>query len=154
MVSRLAASLLVLATVSTVFPASGQSNGSRALEGAWEVKVTPNPGGPPNLSAFETLITYVNGTTIEYNGQPAFSPAMGEWSYAGKGTFDVTWLKPIHNPQGQRLGTVKVRSKIQMVSPNEYTSQDQAETFTPDGTRVAAWTASSRGKRIVVEPVE
>jgi hypothetical protein len=46
MVLRRAFAITLLAAFATIMPAKGQPQGSRALEGAWEVKITLGPGAP------------------------------------------------------------------------------------------------------------
>lgn len=155
MLSRRASTISLLAGFASTKSAKGQSLGSRALEGAWQVRITISSGTPPpGLTDFDTLIVFSGPTTIEHNGQPGFSPAMGEWSYAGKGAYDATWLKPVYNPQGQQIAIVKIRARIRMVSANEYTSEDAVEWFGANGTRLFAWNTTVKGTRIAVEPFE
>lgn len=155
MLSRRQSAMGLLAGFATIKAAKGQSLGSRALEGAWQVRITITSGTPPpGLTDFDTLIVFSGPTTIEHNGQPGFSPAMGEWSYAGRGTYDATWLKPVYNPQGQRIAMVKIRARIRMLSANEYTSEDAVEWFGPNSTRLFAWNTTEKGTRIAVEPLD
>jgi len=150
---RFPASLILLTSLAALSPAWAQSQGSHALEGAWNVQVTANPGAPGPAN-FQTLITFASGTTIELNGQPGFGPAMGQWKFTGNQTYEATWLKFIYNPQGQRVGTVKVRAKIRMITEDEYTHDGSVAFYDLNGTLLVSWTDTAKGTRIVVESSE
>ena len=137
-------------------PGQAQSSGATALQGAWsiEVKVQPNP--PPGVADFRSFVTFASGgTTVEDNGGPGVGPATGAWEFQRAGEFAATWFKPVYDFQtGAFQGTVKIRSRIQMKSADEYESRDKVDFYLPDGTLAVSWTAVQTAKRIKVEPVD
>lgn len=146
------AALLLVTGASTLW---AQSNGATALEGSWTLEVhQQNP--PPGVSDFRSLITFsAGGATVEASGAPGTGPATGAWQFVRAGEFAVTWLKPIYNVQsGALLGTLKIRGRIRMKSPDEYEGADKLDFFLPDGTLAVSWSSTTRGRRIKVEPID
>ena len=137
-----------VAALSTVSPAYGQSNGCRAIEGAWKVFVDQ----PGETNDFETMVTYTGGTTVEQNGAPGAGPAVGVYDCEGGRHFRATWHKRIYNREtGALIVIVKIRASGEVTSDEEYTSDDKIDIYTPDGQLIFSTTAKQRGRRIVVE---
>ena len=133
-----------------------QSDGEHALEGAWTHHVTPGADAPPGPPVIDTFVTYsAGGTTVEQNGAPGgFGPSVGEWRFARNGEFDVTWMKPIYDPQsGQLVVMVRIRARLRMLSPDHYQSSDITEVYGLDGKLIVSWNATTQGNRIQVVPV-
>ena len=148
----------LLAAFAGTTTVQAQSNGEHALEGAWTHEVVPGPGAPPFAGVINTFVIYMNGITIEYNG-PAdpgggtLGASVGSYRFSAQTTFEVTWLKPITDSTGRRTFTVKIRSRIQMNSRDEYTGDDITSLMDPDGVVLISWPTRTHGKRIRVEPV-
>jgi hypothetical protein len=91
---------------------------------------------------------------LEYNGQTGSTPAHGAWKYSGRGEFEGAWFRFAYDPQGAVLVLIKGRSRLRMVSDNEYTNQVKIEVYGTNGQILTAWTNTSVGQRIVVEPID
>ncbi len=136
-------------------PGQAQSQGANALQGAWSSELK-SQNAPPGVDGYRSFITFsAGGTTVESNGAPGYGPGTGAWEFLRAGEFAAIWLKPIYDFQtGALQGTVKIRTRIQMKSADEYESRDTSDFFLPDGTLAVSWTAVQTAKRIKVEPVK
>lgn len=148
--------LAALISLLGAIPVAAQSRGERALEGAWQASIKVKQPAPPFAVDFTTLVTYSGGgTTNECNGTVGQSPAQGEWSFAGNSTFYVKWLKHVRNPQTNELiAIVRIRSRLVMKSPDEYSALDKVDVYGPDGLVAASWEANHEGTRIKAEPID
>ncbi|HUQ92665.1 MAG TPA: hypothetical protein VM120_13380 [Bryobacteraceae bacterium] len=140
------AALAALAARGTV---QAQGQGARALEGVWDVAIT----NPPGLMApTRRLITYgADGTVLDDSGTPGEMPARGVWDYTGAGVFEGTWWRFARDAQGQVTVDIKVRSRIHMVSSDEYENDAKIDIFTPAGQLINSGTAKGHGRRIKLD---
>ena len=127
--------------------------GIRQLEGSWKVNVSPEFPIP-----YEALVTYTADETLietKYYLSEFVSMGHGEWTFAGLGKFNVTFIRLIRDSTGTVYGLEKVRERITITEPGSYTSVREVDTENfgfPEQRR--AYTETTTATRIRVEPLE
>ncbi|HVF29619.1 MAG TPA: hypothetical protein VNA22_01565 [Pyrinomonadaceae bacterium] len=101
-----------------VTSSASEKGGSRALEGSWQVRLSPTSGSPQ----FDEFITFAaGGGIVESNNFPfhllppaglVAGPGHGTWRYGGAQSFPFTFVKFLFLPNGQAAGTLKVAGTI------------------------------------------
>jgi hypothetical protein len=149
-----------LTSAATLLGASevrAQSRGANALVGAWDVTTTNLDGiRPPGLPVISRrLITYSDGgTVLDNSGLPGEMAAEGVWEYAGANTFEGTWVRLLRDVQGQLVGTNRVRSRIHVITEDEYENEAKIDIFNLAGMTLFSWRATGVGRRITLKPLE
>jgi hypothetical protein len=89
--------------------------GARALEGSWQVRLTPGSDTPQ----FDELITFAaGGGIVESNNFPfvmmglSAGPGHGTWRHTGGHNFQFSFLKFLFTPDGFAAGTLKAAGTI------------------------------------------
>ncbi len=102
--------LLIASTAVTMSSTANDGKGARALEGSWQVRLTPTSGSPP----FDEYMTFTSGGgIIESNNFPFYQsgltagPGHGTWQHNGEHQFAFAFRKFLFTPAGQSVGTLK-----------------------------------------------
>ncbi|MBA2334491.1 MAG: hypothetical protein ACR2M8_11400 [Pyrinomonadaceae bacterium] len=116
----LAAGIAAIVTFGFLSGASSSASegaGARALEGSWQVSLTPTYD--PNVTGFNEMMTFgAGGAIVESNNYPfhllglTAGPGHGTWRYAGARNFPFTFIKFLFATNGQAAGTLKVSGTI------------------------------------------
>ena len=126
-------------------PASAEA--APALEGSWEITVTPAGGSPiVDLATFSR-----GGGLINSDPDPNLSAGHGTWVKTGGSEFAVTFVHFLSD-QGAALGTVKVRAVIQLDKQTDtFSGPFQTDVFI-GGNLVQSFCGTVQARRIAVEP--
>ena len=158
-IGKLATFAVIAAMTVTAFPspASAQGNGARAIEGVWDVSTT-NPPGVPGVPTRRIHTYHVGGTAFDHAGGTEM-PAQGVWEHVGRGEFEAVFWRFVRDASGQITFIVRVRSRIRMLSPDEYENEAKVDVFSPTSEPlanlrdpVASFNATGRGNRIKPDP--
>jgi hypothetical protein len=143
------------AIITAALAAFSQSNnddrGTTApeLEGSWRVRVTP-VGAP--IPPFLTFSTFGRGGIFLESTQPGQGPGHGVWRRTGGHEFVITFEKILLSPEGNFVGTLKVREATRLsASGDSYMGDATAEAFDPSGHLVGSFCAKTQATRIIVE---
>lgn len=140
---------LVSPTVALAQQANGNAEG---LAGAWQGTVTAEgPGAPPPLPI---LIMFAAGGGLVVSGRPPGTPGFGAWASTGKDTFALTFLALHFDPQGNFVGSMKVRAQANLDEDGDtYTGPGITEIFDATGKLLSTFKATTQATRITVEPI-
>lgn len=150
------ATFVVVTMLATLVAFTGtQSNVSAgganapALEGSWEITITPN-GGDPILD----LATFTSGGgIINSDPDPNLSTGHGTWVKTGGQKFDVTFVHFLSSG-GVPLGRLKVRSSITLDQQTDtFSGPFQTDVFI-GGNLVQTICGTVQAKRISAEAPE
>ena len=154
------ATLAVLAAMTiTVLPspASAQGNAARSIEGVWDITTTAIPGVPVPTRRIHTY--HSGGTAYDHAGGTEMA-AQGVWEHAGRGVFEAVFWRFIRDAAGEITFIVRVGSRIRMLSEDEYENDAKIDVFGPTSeplaslrNPVASFTATGRGRRIKLDPL-
>ena len=127
---------------------SVRAGGSSApqLEGSWQVAVTTGSGQSTSLATF----TRGGGLIVSDNDNNS-SSGHGTWVKTGDHTYAVTFVILLSDPQGNFIGTVKVRSAIQLDPQTDTFNGPEQVIVTIGGNTVASFCGTVQGERISVE---
>lgn len=144
LVGMIAALMAVAGTQFNVRGGGGSS--APQLEGSWEVTVMPNGGDP--IVDFATFTS--GGGLISTDPDPNVSTGIGTWVRTGGDEFAVTFVHFLSD-QGTALGTLKVRSVIQLDEKTDtFTGPFQTDVVI-GGNVVQTICGTVQAKRIAVE---
>jgi hypothetical protein len=136
-------------------PASAQGNGARSLEGVWDVST--NPPGVPGVATRRIHTYHTGGTAYDHAGGTEM-PAHGVWEHVGRGDFEAVFWRFVRDAAGQITFIVRVRSRIHMLSPDEYENEAKIDVFAPSSEPLAnlrdpvvSFNATGRGRRVKFE---
>jgi hypothetical protein len=143
---------LASADQSTSTPALRKGTGARAVEGAWNVRMSPvncETGVP--LLTFDKLLTFMQGGTLQEDSVGSAplprSSGHGAWQYEGEQTFSYTNQFFRFNLDGTYNSRTVARFQIVMQSENSYTGTAQIRVYNPAGAPIANLCAVETGTR-------
>ena len=139
----------LMAVAGTQFNAKGGGSSAPQLEGSWEVTVMPNGGDP--IVDFATFTS--GGGLISSDPDPNVSAGIGTWVRTGGDEFAVTFVHFLSD-QGAPLGTLKVRSVIQLDKHTDTFSGPFRTDVIIGGNVVQSICGTVQARRISVEPIE
>jgi hypothetical protein len=120
------------------------------LEGSWEVTVDPGPNQLLSLATFDR-----GGGMVVVNPNKHISTAHGNWVKTGPHDYAVTFVYILRNAAGEiDIGTIKIRSVIQLDPATETFSGPEQVIVTIGGTVVDSSCGIVQGKRISIEAPE
>lgn len=130
-------------------PAAAQGQGARAIEGVWDITLTNPPG--VRVPTRRIITYHSDGTVYDHAGGNEM-PAQGVWEHAGNGLFEGVWWRFTRDAAGEITALIRVRSRIRMLSPDEYENEAKIDIFGPaGGAPIGGFTATGRGRRINME---
>lgn len=126
-------------------------NGSRALEGSWNVQVTiRNCQTGAAIITFPAMNTYMGGGTMVEAGSSSTlrGGGHGVWSYQGRRTFSAAFQFFRFNADGTYAGIQRVRRQIEVSrSESNFTASAMVEIFNPSGVLIATGCATETATR-------
>jgi hypothetical protein len=129
---------------------------AQRLEGSWTMTITAVV--PPGVPAPPIRIAYVSfargGVSILSDRLAPFAnPGAGAWQYQGGNEFLWTFIADNFDATGNFLGTLKVRSNINVTGPDTFVGVDNAEVRDAAGNLMLSACNTLRGQRIRAEPL-
>jgi hypothetical protein len=154
---RISAALVITVLVAALLGVVGTQNDVRGsgqsapqLEGSWEVTVMPNGGAPiVDLATFSQ-----GGGLLNSDPDPALSTGHGTWVRTGGHSFATTFVHFLSDPQGNPLGTLKVRAELSVDPQTDTFSGPFRTDVFIGGDLVQSFCGVVQAKRIGVEPLE
>lgn len=154
---RISATLVITLMMAALFgvvgtrtSVRGDSQSAPELEGSWEVTVMPNGGNPiVDLATFSS-----GGGIVNSDPDPSLSTGHGTWLKTGSHRYAITFVHLLRDPQGNLLGTVKVRAEVTLDQQTDTFSGPFRTHVFVGGTLVQSICGIVEAKRISVEPVE
>ena len=125
------------------------------LEGSWVNTVSPilPPGAPPR--SFQTYITFSEGGVSigSDRTRPFGSPQHGTWVHVHGHEYAWTFVQDLFDQAGTFLGTLKGRTRVQLVGKDELVGVANVEQRDPSGNVVINVCARFSAVRIMPEPL-
>lgn len=144
---------MIAALTGVVSAQSNVSTGGQSapqLEGSWEITVMPNGGNPiVDIATFSG-----GGGLVNSDPDPKLSTGHGAWVRTGRRKFAITFVHFLSDPQGNPLGTVKVRAEVLLDHHTDTFSGPFRTDVFIGGNLVQSFCGTVQAKRINVEPVE
>ncbi|MBA3766122.1 MAG: hypothetical protein H0W99_03865 [Acidobacteria bacterium] len=139
----------LMAVAGTQFNARGGASSAPQLEGSWEITVMPDGGDPiVDIGTFTS-----GGGIINSDPDPNLSTGHGTWVRTGGDEFAVTFVHFLSD-QGAALGTLKVRSVIQLDKQTDTFSGPFRTDVFIGGNLVQSICGTVQARRISVEHIE
>ncbi len=122
------------------------------LTGAWSVKIFPSDGGP----AFVGFYSFgADGNASFSSAGPPIpglgNPGYGVWRRVIGNQFDSEIRMISYTQSFQFDGTLKIRARIQMTSPDTFVTTDAVTIYDVDGNEIVVLGGNAQGTRIVID---
>jgi hypothetical protein len=93
----------------------------------------------------------LDSNRLDQSSQMKQTPGHGVWERKGPHTFGFTFEKLSFDTNGNFIGRVKVRERLELRTRDSYTGRSTAEIFDPAGRLIVSFCATSQATRMTVE---
>jgi len=152
---RISTALIIVAiatmiTLTSTSSATPDGSSAPELEGSWEVTVDPGENQSLSLATFDR-----GGGMVVVNPNKHISTGHGNWVKTGPHEYAVTFVYILRSTPGEiDIGTIKIRSVIQLDAATDTFSGPEQLIVTIGGTVVDSSCGNVQGKRISIEAPE
>jgi len=111
--------------------------------------VPPGVPQPPPFIAYGSFAR--GGASISSDRSRPGSKQHGTWAHIGANDFAGTAIEDLYDPMGNFVGTVKLRTRLTIISQDEFVGVSNAEFRDTTGNITRSGCGTLRGERIKIE---